>query len=150
MPPLIAVRWPPFTRSILLLFANSRRRADPSWDPRLWAMTVRPHGWPISVMPSGMGMPSASIYITELVRSYGVTRLIRVGTAGVYAPDLQLRQIVAAEAAVTNSNIPAIIGAPTQPDTTNADASEAKPASPKLQKCTKACLLLFGETSRSS
>ena len=68
-------------------------------------------GMPISVMPSGMGVPSAAIYITELIRSYGVTRLIRVGTAGVYQPDLELRQIIAAESAVTNSNLPAMIGA---------------------------------------
>ena len=54
-------------------------------------------GTPVSVMPSGMGMPSAAIYVTELVRDYGVTRLIRVGTAGVYQPDLALRQIIAAE-----------------------------------------------------
>ena len=68
-------------------------------------------GTPVSVMPSGMGMPSAAIYVTELVREYGVTRLIRVGTAGVYQPDLALRQIIAAESAVTNSNLPAMIGA---------------------------------------
>ncbi|MCL4120490.1 UNVERIFIED_CONTAM: hypothetical protein GTU68_006770 [Idotea baltica] len=68
-------------------------------------------GTPISVMPSGMGMPSAAIYITELIREYGVTRLIRVGTAGVYQPDLSLRQIIAAESAVTNSNLPDMIGA---------------------------------------
>lgn len=68
-------------------------------------------GMPVSVMPSGMGIPSAAIYVTELIRSYGVQRLIRVGTAGVYKPDLALRQIVAAETAVTNSNLPDIIGA---------------------------------------
>ena len=62
-------------------------------------------------MPSGMGVPSAAIYITELIREYGVTRLIRVGTAGVYQPDIELRQIIAAEQAVTNSNLPAMIGA---------------------------------------
>lgn len=69
-------------------------------------------GVDISVMPSGMGMPSAAIYITELVRFYGVRRLIRVGTCGVYPPDLGLRQVVAGSEAVTNSNIPAILGAP--------------------------------------
>ena len=68
-------------------------------------------GTPISVMPTGMGVPSAAIYITELIRAYGVTRLIRVGTAGVYQPDLPLRQIIAAESAVTNSGLPAMIGA---------------------------------------
>ena len=66
----------------------------------------------VSVMASGMGMPSAAIYIAELVRHYDVQRLIRVGTAGAYAPDLQLRQIVVAADAVTNSNMPELLGAP--------------------------------------
>lgn len=66
----------------------------------------------LSVMASGMGMPSAAIYITELVRSYGVQRIIRVGTAGAYAPELALRQIVVATDAVTNSNMPELLGAP--------------------------------------
>ncbi len=70
-------------------------------------------GHRLSVMGSGMGMPSAAIYITELVRHYDVSTIIRVGTAGVYQPDLQLRQIVAATDAVTNSNMPELIGAPT-------------------------------------
>ncbi|MEM7095482.1 MAG: DeoD-type purine-nucleoside phosphorylase [Actinomycetota bacterium] len=69
-------------------------------------------GIPVSVMPSGMGVPSAAIYITELARAYGVTRMIRVGTAGVYAPDLQLRTVVAARDAVTNSALPGVLGAP--------------------------------------
>lgn len=69
-------------------------------------------GHRLSVMASGMGIPSAAIYITELIRAYDVTTIIRVGTAGVYQPDLQLRQIVAATDAVTNSNLPEMIGAP--------------------------------------
>jgi len=69
------------------------------------------NGMSISVMPSGMGMPSAAIYATELIREYGATRLIRVGTAGAYQPDLDLRQIVAAATALTNSNLPETIGA---------------------------------------
>lgn len=64
----------------------------------------------ISVMPSGMGMPSAAIYITELVRFYGVKSLIRVGTAGVYSADVPLRQVVAGNEAVTNSCIPDEMG----------------------------------------
>ena len=69
-------------------------------------------GTPVSVMPSGMGMPSAAIYSTELIRFYGVRRLIRVGTCGVYQPDLPLRRVVAGTEAVTDSNIPAALGAP--------------------------------------
>ena len=70
-------------------------------------------GHRLSVMASGMGVPSAAIYITELVRHYDVSTIIRVGTAGVYQPNLELRQIVAASEAVTNSNLPELIGAPT-------------------------------------
>src|SRR5688572_19646792 len=44
----------------------------------------------VSVMGSGMGIPSASIYATELIREYGVKRLIRIGTCGAVADDLQL------------------------------------------------------------
>ncbi len=69
-------------------------------------------GHSVSVMASGMGMPSAAIYITELARAYGVKTIIRVGTAGAYKPDLELRQIVVATDAVTNSNMPALLGAP--------------------------------------
>ncbi len=70
-------------------------------------------GHRLSVMASGMGIPSAAIYITELIRAYDVSTIIRVGTAGVYQPDLQLRQIVVATDAVTNSNLPESIGATT-------------------------------------
>ena len=69
-------------------------------------------GEPISVMASGMGMPSAAIYITELLRSYDVSTIIRVGTAGAYSPELALRQIVVADEAVTNSNMPEQLRAP--------------------------------------
>ncbi len=69
-------------------------------------------GHRLSVMASGMGIPSAAIYITELIRAYDVSTIIRVGTAGVYQPDIQLRQIVVATDAVTNSTLPEAIGAP--------------------------------------
>ena len=67
-------------------------------------------GQPLSVMPSGMGIPSAAIYITELARFYGVTRMIRVGTTGAYQPDLALRSIVAGSTATTDSGLPAAFG----------------------------------------
>jgi len=41
-----------------------------------------------------MGMPSATIYATELIRHYGVKRLVRVGTAGGIHPDLDLGDVV--------------------------------------------------------
>ncbi|MDD3122310.1 MAG: purine-nucleoside phosphorylase [Candidatus Izemoplasmatales bacterium] len=44
----------------------------------------------ISVMGSGMGMPSIGIYSYELYKFYGVERIIRIGSAGAYSPDLKL------------------------------------------------------------
>lgn len=66
-------------------------------------------GVPVSVMASGMGMPSAAIYITELYRFYGVETIMRVGTAGVFAPEMDLRSIVVADSCVTNSAIPGLL-----------------------------------------
>ena len=64
-------------------------------------------GHPVSVMATGMGMPSATIYATELVRFYGVKRLVRVGTAGGIHPDLELGDVIAASAAHTDSDMTA-------------------------------------------
>lgn len=60
-------------------------------------------GRPISVLASGMGGPSMAIYATELARFYGVTRIVRVGTAGGLSSDLELGSVVAASAAHTDS-----------------------------------------------
>jgi purine-nucleoside phosphorylase len=60
-------------------------------------------GRPVSVLASGMGMPSMAIYATELARSYGVARIVRVGTIGAMAPQLRLGDVVAASSAHTNS-----------------------------------------------
>ena len=58
----------------------------------------------VSVMGTGMGIPSSLIYATELIREYGVTTLIRVGSCGGIHPDLSLRDIVIASGASTDSN----------------------------------------------
>jgi len=60
-------------------------------------------GRPISVMASGMGSPSVSIYATELARAYGVTRIVRVGTMGGAQDFLELGDVIAASAAHTDS-----------------------------------------------
>ena len=52
-----------------------------------------------------MGMPSASIYIHELIQSYDVKRLIRVGTCGALSTDVHVRDLVIAQGAVTTSGI---------------------------------------------
>lgn len=62
-------------------------------------------GHRISVMGTGMGMPSISIYARELIVDYGVKKLIRVGTAGSLNKDIHVRELVLAQAAATNSNI---------------------------------------------
>ena len=58
----------------------------------------------VSVMASGMGMPSIGIYSYELFNYYDVENIIRVGTAGVVRPDLKVRDIVIGQGACTNSN----------------------------------------------
>lgn len=59
----------------------------------------------VSVMGTGMGIPSVSLYATELVRAYGVRRLVRVGTCGAVADALELGDLVAALGAGTDSNV---------------------------------------------
>jgi len=69
------------------------------------AFTGTYQGMPISVLGTGMGIPSASIYTTELVREYGVQRLVRVGSCGAVQEDLALRDIVLAIGACTDSGV---------------------------------------------
>ena len=59
---------------------------------------------PVSVMGSGMGMPSIGIYSYELFNFYGVESIVRIGTAGGVAPDVRLRDIVLGMGACTDSN----------------------------------------------
>jgi len=62
-------------------------------------------GSTVSVMAHGMGIPSASIYCTELIRDYGVKRILRVGSCGTVHPDVKLRDIVIAMGASTDSGV---------------------------------------------
>ncbi len=59
----------------------------------------------VSVMGTGMGVPSHSIYVNELIVEYDVKTLIRVGTCGALQPDLKLGDVVLAMAASTDSQI---------------------------------------------
>lgn len=61
-------------------------------------------GKKVSVMGTGMGMPSIGIYTYELINFYGVKNLIRVGSCGSYREDVKVRDIVLAMSASTNSN----------------------------------------------
>lgn len=66
-------------------------------------------GVPVSVMASGMGLPSLTIYATELFRFYGVRRIVRVGTCGAFPPDVQVRDVVIATAAHTDSSVTGLL-----------------------------------------
>lgn len=59
----------------------------------------------VSVMGTGMGMPSHAIYVTELLQDYGVQTLVRVGTCGAFQAELKIGDIVLAMTASTNSHI---------------------------------------------
>ena len=59
----------------------------------------------VSVMGTGMGMPSIAIYAHELITEYDVKKLIRVGTAGSLSKDVHVRELVLAQAAATTSRI---------------------------------------------
>ena len=61
-------------------------------------------GVPVSVMASGMGMPSIGIYSYELYNFFGVENIIRVGSAGAMQENLRVRDIVIGQGACTNSN----------------------------------------------
>ncbi|MBQ9692391.1 MAG: purine-nucleoside phosphorylase [Clostridia bacterium] len=61
------------------------------------------HGVPVSVMASGMGMPSIGIYSYELFNFFGVENIIRIGSAGGLADSVQLRDIIIGMGACTNS-----------------------------------------------
>lgn len=62
-------------------------------------------GSPISVMGSGMGIPSFQIYATELVKEFGVERIVRVGSCGALQPELNLGDVILAIGAGTDSNV---------------------------------------------
>lgn len=66
----------------------------------------------VSVMGSGMGMPSIGIYSQELFRFYGVENIIRIGSAGGLADEVQLRDLILGMGACTNSNYAAQYGLP--------------------------------------
>lgn len=61
-------------------------------------------GVPVSVMASGMGMPSIGIYSHELYNSFGVENIVRIGSAGAITDKVRLRQLVLASGCSTDSN----------------------------------------------
>ena len=71
----------------------------------MWGFTGSYQGLPVSVMAHGMGIPSASIYVTELITAYDVRRVIRVGSCGTSHPAVKLRDVVIAQGASTDSGV---------------------------------------------
>lgn len=62
-------------------------------------------GKKLSVMGSGMGIPSASIYCTELIVEYGVKEIIRIGSCGTVSANVAMRDVVIGLGASTDSNV---------------------------------------------
>ena len=59
-------------------------------------------GKKVSVQGTGMGIPSISIYVRELIAEYGAKRLIRIGTCGALQEGMKLGDVVLAQAASTD------------------------------------------------
>lgn len=70
----------------------------------MFGYTGKYNGKEISVMGSGMGMPSIGIYSYELFTNYDVDRIIRIGSAGSYSKDLKVYDIVLVNGAVSESS----------------------------------------------
>ena len=81
---------------------NVRRVTDVR---NMWGFTGEYKGKPVSVMAHGMGIPSVSIYCTELITAYNVRNLIRVGSCGTVHPDVKLRDILIGMGACTDSGV---------------------------------------------
>ena len=81
---------------------NARRVTDVR---NMWGFTGNYKGHPVSVMAHGMGIPSVSIYCSELLSDYGVKRMIRVGSCGTSHPDVKLRDIIIGMGACTDSGV---------------------------------------------
>lgn len=71
----------------------------------MYGFTGMYKGKRVSVQGTGMGLPSHSIYVNELIQFYGAKKLIRVGSAGSINENVNIRDLVIVQGACTNSNI---------------------------------------------
>ena len=62
-------------------------------------------GKKVSIQGTGMGVPSISIYVNELISEYGVKKLMRIGTCGSIQKDVNIRDVILAVSASTDSSI---------------------------------------------
>ncbi|WHE06525.1 purine-nucleoside phosphorylase [Thermoanaerobacterium thermosaccharolyticum] len=71
----------------------------------MYGYTGNYKGKRVSVQGTGMGIPSISIYVNELIESYNVKNLIRIGTCGSMQPDVNIRDVIFAMSSSTDSAI---------------------------------------------
>ncbi|KGX89807.1 purine-nucleoside phosphorylase [Pontibacillus marinus] len=71
----------------------------------MYGFTGTYKGERISVQGTGMGVPSISIYVNELIQSYDVQKLIRVGSCGALQKDVQVRDVILASTSSTDSQM---------------------------------------------
>jgi purine-nucleoside phosphorylase len=71
----------------------------------MYGFTGTYKGKKVSVQGTGMGVPSISIYVNELITSYNVKKLVRIGTCGSMQEDIKIRDIILAMSASTDSSI---------------------------------------------
>ena len=71
----------------------------------MYGYTGTYNGKRVSIQGTGMGIPSALIYVHELITAYGAKKLIRIGSAGSIQPNLAVRDLVFAMAASTDSGV---------------------------------------------
>ena len=70
----------------------------------MYGFTGTHKGRKVSVMGTGIGIPSISLYSYELIHVFGVQNLIRVGSCGALQPDIELYDVILAQGASTDSN----------------------------------------------
>lgn len=75
----------------------------------MYGYTGTYHGKRISVQGTGMGVPSISIYVNELIQEYDVQTLVRVGTCGAMKDSVQVRDVILAQGSTTDSQVNRLI-----------------------------------------
>jgi len=75
----------------------------------MFAYTGKYKGKEITIMASGMGMPSMGIYSYELYKFYDVEKIIRIGTCGTFNRDIKIRDIVLSEGAFSKTYMPKLL-----------------------------------------
>lgn len=75
----------------------------------MYGYTGKYKGKDISVQGTGMGVPSISIYVNELINEYDVKNLIRVGSCGAIQEDVHVRDVILAQGATTDSQVNKLI-----------------------------------------